>query len=148
MLRLAEREWEEAGVKLGRSMVAYATAFLLWLFLLAVFLPAASAPLSESLAPVIALIFLLGIAVEVYWGTTNLLEFLDLSRPGKVARFLTLELIVALDALLLAAPLYAISPALGGACIVVASVVAVMILLTHSEAFVELILRLITRSGE
>jgi len=140
--RAAGGEWEryeEAAAKLGRAVVAYATAFLLWLFLIAIFVPAASAPSSEQILPIVALIFLAGIAVEVYWGTVNLIDFLSLASPSRVTRFLALELIVLLDSLLLATPLHFISPVLGGACIVVAAVAAVLILVTHTEAALELV---------
>lgn len=140
--------YEEAASHLGRAVVAYATAFLLWIFFLAVFLPAAAVPLSEPVLPIIALVFTTGIAVEVYWGTVNLIDFLDLSRLGRVARFLLLEFTVLLDSLLLTPPLYAISPAVGGAYLIVALVIAVLILLTHSDVVVELAFKLVAKSEE
>ncbi|MEM4445647.1 MAG: hypothetical protein QXJ21_09895 [Thermofilum sp.] len=68
----------------------------------------------------------------------NLVDFLSLASPSRVTRFLSLELMVLLDSLLLATPLHFISPVLGGACIVVA-VAAVLILVTRTEAALELV---------
>jgi len=141
-------EWERAGVRLGRAVVAYATAFLLWLFLLLVYLPASHLPSTEPLAPLIALIFLGGIAAEVWWGTTSLLEFLELAALSRPAKLLATELVVLLDALLLAPPLYAISPALGGACVIVALVVAVALLLMNAEALLELVAMFLPERGK
>lgn len=138
---LAERsEWERAAIYLGHSLVAYATAFLLWVLFLLVFMPAS--PHFEAIEQVVSAIFLGGIGAEVYWGTANLLRFTWRAKLGRPKRLLLYELIILLDALLLAPPSYAFFPTLGDAVALSAVVIGAIVMLTHIDVVLELALKL------
>ena len=146
-LRLAEGgEWEQAAIHLAHSMVAYATAFLLWILFLLVFLP--SSPHFEAIDQLVSAIFLSGVGVEAYWGTSNLLRFVWRAKLSRLRKLLFYELIILLDALLLAPPSYALSPTLGDAVTLSAVVMGAIALLTHIDVVLELALRLQRRSYE
>jgi len=128
--RLAD--WERAAMHLGRAIVAYSVAFLLWLLFLVAFLPASEMIHAEPLPQVIALLFLGAMAVEAAWGTLDLLRFAWLSGGG-LLRLAALELAIALDAVLLYPPLHALSPTLGLALLVTSAALAGAALLAHIE---------------
>ncbi len=132
---------EEAAAQLSAAVSAYLTAFLLWLLLLAVFLPAAELHAEPRLQPLVAAAFLLGIALEVYRGTASLLRFLDAAGAGRAARFAAYELAIAIDAALLAPALHAVSPALGGAALAVAALLGALLALSHADVVVAALMR-------
>lgn len=124
---------EDAALYFGKAVAAYSTAFLLWLFLLAIFLPAAELYTEIRLQPLVSAIFLVGIASEAYKGTVNLLSFLRSIHIGKVARLVAYELIILLDAILVTPVFYAISPVLGGAALIIAALSSVIALLSGMD---------------
>lgn len=131
----------DPAVYLGRALVNYTTAFLLWLFFVAVFLPAAEAQNATKTEPLIALVFLVGIAFEAYLGSVAVLNLVTISKAGKQAKFFSIELVILADAVLLIPPLRAVSPALGGAMLLTAIVVAVVVALVHMDVLIQLVLR-------
>ncbi|MEM1509795.1 MAG: hypothetical protein QXY49_03675 [Thermofilaceae archaeon] len=139
--RERESELQDPAVYLGRALVNYTTAFLLWLFFTAVFLPAAEAQSTTNTEPLIALVFLIGIAFEAYLGSVAVLNFVTISKASKPAKFLSIELVILADAVLLIPPLRAVSPALGGAVLLIAIVVAVIVALVHIDVLIQYVLK-------
>lgn len=131
----------DPAIYLGRALVNYTTAFLLWLFFIAVFLPAAEEQGAANAEPLIALVFLAGIALEAYLGSVAVINFVTVSKVGKLAKFLSVELVILADAVLLLPPLHAISPALGGAALITAIVAAAVAALVHMDVLIQYLLR-------
>lgn len=134
-------ELPDPAVYLGRALVNYTTAFLLWLFFMAVFLPAAEEQSAANAGPLIALVFLTGIALEAYLGSVAVVNFVAVSKVSKLVKFLSLELVVLMDAVLLIPPLHAVSPVLGGAALITAIVAAAVAALVHMDALIQYVVK-------
>ena len=136
---------------LSKALVNYATAFLIWLFFIFVFIPLAreisSKPPLHSLLAFIALVstlILVYSASESYLKAVSWVTEIAEKRRGRtyaiILKFAMLEILVLVDSILLVPITWIMAPALGGIVLIVSVIAAILVFTIHSSYIVEYIL--------